>query len=141
MADFGEEGNRAFARYKDVLTTGVRNGSKKLDDQTVDKPTFWIEVTSGMSGYFAVMLWNGGGFAEPWDTGMGRLPRTLRIARDARAPRGALAAEEGHGLVSRLGNRLGRHGQAVYDGAMARIQGRHQRRCAPRVGFDVRCLP
>lgn len=84
MADFGPEGNRHFAQYKDVLTTSVRAGTKKLEDQVVDKPEFWIEVTSGMSGYFAVMLWNGSGFPEPWDTGMGRYRTSAQAEVEAR---------------------------------------------------------
>jgi len=33
---------------------------------------FWITTTSGMSGYFAVMMWNDGEMDEPWETGMDR---------------------------------------------------------------------
>ena len=84
MADFGPEGNRDFAQYKDALTTGVRAGSKKLEGQTEEKPEFWIEVTSGMSGHFAVMLWNGEGFPEPWDTGEGRYRSSAEAAVEAK---------------------------------------------------------
>lgn len=61
-----------FAQFRDILRTKVESGKSPIDDQTVAKPTFWIEVTSGMSGYFAVMLWDGCGFPEPWETGDGR---------------------------------------------------------------------
>lgn len=71
MADFGEAGNRDYAQFKDVLTSQVRDG-RMLDGQTKPKPTYWIEVTHGGAGYFAVMLWDGMGFPEPWDSGDGR---------------------------------------------------------------------
>lgn len=39
-----------------------------------------IDITSGMSGYFAVHYWwNPKGFHEPWDTGIGR----YRTAKEA----------------------------------------------------------
>jgi hypothetical protein len=70
MADF-TDGNRAFSAFKDVLTTQVKNG-KMLDGQMNPEPKFWIEVTKGGAGYFAVMLWDGDGYPEPWDSGEGR---------------------------------------------------------------------
>lgn len=48
------------------------NAGKALVGQVIDKPEFWIEVTKGGAGYFAVMMWNGDGFPEPWETGDGR---------------------------------------------------------------------
>lgn len=48
------------------------NGGHQLSGQKVERPSFWIEVTKGGSGYFAVMLWDGDGYAEPWETGEGR---------------------------------------------------------------------
>lgn len=72
MADFGTDGNLAFAQFKDVLTTGVRSGRSKLNDQVIEKPKFWITITRGGSGYLAVMMWDGPGFHEPWDTGFGQ---------------------------------------------------------------------
>lgn len=70
MADFAD-GNRAYRAFSDVLTTRVKAG-KPLDGQTKAEPKFWITVTHGGAGYFAVMLWDGMGFTEPWETGEGR---------------------------------------------------------------------
>jgi len=95
MADFGVDGNRQFAQYKDVMTTGVRNGTRRLNDQTEEKPKFWIEVTKGGAGYFAVMVWNGSGFTEPWDTGLGRYGEIEPAISEARA----WAEEEGLAFV------------------------------------------
>lgn len=84
MADFGEAGNREFAQYRDVLTTGVRSGKTKLEGQTEDKPVFWLDVTCGGEGYFAVMMWNGEGYPEPWDTGEGRYRTRAEAEKEAR---------------------------------------------------------
>lgn len=89
MADFGPDGNRQFAQFKDVLTTAVRNG-RQLDGQINASPTFWIETTHGGAGWFAVMLWDGDGFTEPWDTGAGRYATEAEAATEARG----WAAEE-----------------------------------------------
>lgn len=48
----------------------------------------YITVTSGLSGYFAVMLaWNPdlGGFYEPWETGVGRYRTAGEAEKEARA--------------------------------------------------------
>lgn len=45
---------------------------RQLPGQANAKPAFWIEVTKGGAGYFACMFWDGEGYAEPWETGMGR---------------------------------------------------------------------
>ena len=45
-----------------------------------------IAVTSGMSGFFAVLYWwnpEDGGFPEPYSTGFGRYPMTTKGALDA----------------------------------------------------------
>lgn len=52
------------------------------------KPTDFpvIAITSGMSGYFAVLYWwnpEDGGFPEPFETGFGRYPKTLKGELDA----------------------------------------------------------
>lgn len=47
-----------------------------------------VQVTSGMSGFFAVMLWwnpDMGGFPEPWNTGHGRYKTSAEAAVEARA--------------------------------------------------------
>lgn len=82
MADF-MDGNRAFTAFKDKLTTDVQNG-KMLDGQTNPKPKFWIEVTCGGAGYFAVKLWDGDGFPEPWDSGEGRYRTSAEAAVEGR---------------------------------------------------------
>lgn len=77
MADFGPEGNRAFAAWKDVFTTKTRESGAEM----------WITVTSGMSGYFAVQMWRNpdmGGFDEPWDTGFGRYKTRAEAEVEAR---------------------------------------------------------
>ena len=84
MADFGPEGNRAFAAFRDVLTTNVQNGRVKLDGQTNDTPKFWISITQGGAGWFAVKLWDGDGFAEPWESGEGRYKTASDAEREAR---------------------------------------------------------
>jgi hypothetical protein len=56
----------------------------KIDGQKKAPPTYWIEVTSGMRGFFAVMLWDGMGFAEPWETGMGSYDTAEKAAVEAR---------------------------------------------------------
>ena len=38
-----------------------------------------ISITSGMAGFFAVLYWwNPEGFAEPFETGSGRYPKTIQ---------------------------------------------------------------
>lgn len=47
----------------------------------------YISVTSGMSGYFAVMIWwnpEMGGFEEPWDTGILRTRRSDMVVQEAK---------------------------------------------------------
>lgn len=54
----------------------------------------WLEVTRGMSGFFAVRMWLNpemGGFPEPWDTGIGRYESEADAWDEAR-----LIAEEMH---------------------------------------------
>lgn len=57
----------------------------------------WIEVTRGMSGWFAVEVWMNnqdaslGPFPEPWDTGVGRYATEAEACVEALA----LAAEKG----------------------------------------------
>jgi len=55
----------------------------KIDGQ-VKKPVYWIEVTSGMGGYFAVRLWDGMGYPEPWDAGFGRYATHEEAEEEAR---------------------------------------------------------
>lgn len=52
---------------------------RKMTKDDIPAPgDHWMEVTQGMSGYFAVEMWMNderddlGPFAEPWDTGFGR---------------------------------------------------------------------
>lgn len=49
-----------------------------------DKPKFWISVTSGMSGWFAVMLVEEDGFVEPQQTGIGRYKTKTEAEKEAR---------------------------------------------------------
>ena len=47
----------------------------------------YITVTSGMAGYFAVMLWwnpDMDGFWEPWDTGFGRYADKAQAISEAK---------------------------------------------------------
>jgi len=55
----------------------------KIDGQVERSPTYWIEVTKGGSGYFAVMLWDGMGFPEPWETGIGRYETAAQAESEA----------------------------------------------------------
>lgn len=49
-----------------------------------NKPV-WIEVSQGMSGHFAVMMHtHEEGFAEPWDTGIGRYATREEAVEEAR---------------------------------------------------------
>ena len=55
---------------------------------------YFVTVTEGMSGYFAVMMWwnpDLGGFHEPWQTGVGRYATPEEAEEEGRA----WAAEEG----------------------------------------------
>lgn len=51
----------------------------------------WMDITQGMSGYFAVEYWmnnedNGfRSFPEPWDTGIGRYATEREAYREAKA--------------------------------------------------------
>jgi hypothetical protein len=56
---------KAYMEIKSKADAGTLDGQVK-------KPTYWITTTSGMSGFFAVMMWDGMGFDEPWETGIGR---------------------------------------------------------------------
>ena len=52
----------------------------------------FITVSSGISGYFAVLMtWNDEGFYEPWDTGIGRYREKSGAVNEAM--RWALAEE------------------------------------------------
>lgn len=45
----------------------------------------YVSVTSGMSGYFAVLYWwNPEGFTEPWQTGCGRYKEYARAVEEAK---------------------------------------------------------
>lgn len=45
----------------------------------------FVTVTSGMSGYFAVMLvWKEEGFYEPWTTGFGRYASKEDAAKEGK---------------------------------------------------------
>ena len=78
-----------FAQCADKLTTDVRAG-KQLPDQANPAPKFWIGLSHGMSGHFATMFWNGGGFPEPWSSGQGR----YRTSAEAEAEGRQWALEE-----------------------------------------------
>lgn len=56
----------------------------KLDGQVKSPPRYWITTSQGMSGFFAVMMWDGGGFDEPWQTGDGRYRDHEQAKREAR---------------------------------------------------------
>jgi len=56
-----------------------------LPGQSVEKPSFWIEVTKGGAGYFAVMVWDGDGFPEPWETGVGRYETEAEATAEAKS--------------------------------------------------------
>ena len=44
----------------------------------------FITVSSGMSGYFAVLMtWSEEGFYEPWNTGIGRYPEKSGAVNEA----------------------------------------------------------
>lgn len=53
----------------------------------------YITVTSGMAGWFAVLMWwnpeehfsNGDGFWEPWETGFGRYGTKEEAIAEAKA--------------------------------------------------------
>jgi len=54
-----------------------------LEGQTAE-PKFWITTTQGMSGHFAVMMWNDGEMDEPWETGEGRYKTRKEAEAEAR---------------------------------------------------------
>lgn len=61
-----------YSQFADVLRSKVRDGKSPIDGQEKATPRYWIEVTQGGAGWFAVLLWDGMGFPEPWETGFGR---------------------------------------------------------------------
>ena len=67
----------AYVEIKSKADAGTIDGQQK-------KPTYWVETTQGMRGYFAVMLWDGMGFAEPWDSGIGSYATASEAAVEAR---------------------------------------------------------
>lgn len=57
-----------------------------------------IAITSGMSGFFAVHYWwnpEDGGFPEPYNTGFGRYPKTIKGELDAISEAKHWAEDEG----------------------------------------------
>ncbi len=58
--------------------------SGAIEGQVKSPPKYWISVTSGMSGFFAVMLWDGMGYPEPWDTGFGRYRTSAEAEQEGR---------------------------------------------------------
>lgn len=54
------------------LRAKVDAGEMPIEGQEKRLPKFWIEVTRGGSGWFAVMLWDGMGYPEPWENGDSR---------------------------------------------------------------------
>jgi hypothetical protein len=55
----------------------------EIDGQKKSPPVYWVEVTSGMRGFFAVLLWDGMGFPEPWETGIGSYKTAAQAAVEA----------------------------------------------------------
>lgn len=55
----------------------------ELDGQTKAKPSYWIETMKGGAGWFACMVWDGMGYPEPWDTGVGRYATEAEAATEA----------------------------------------------------------
>lgn len=54
-----------------------------MSNEAKDYPV--VGVTSGMSGHFAVLYcWNPDGFAEPWNTGVGRYATKEEAEEEAR---------------------------------------------------------
>jgi hypothetical protein len=49
-----------------------------------DKPLFWTEVTSGLRGYFAVLMSNRDGFEEPEQSGIGSYKTRDGAEREAK---------------------------------------------------------
>lgn len=76
----------------------------------IDAPTKHVDVTEGMSGHFAVIIWwnpDMGGFWEPWDTGEGRYATATEAYLEAKA------IGEADGLPVRLRPELERSASAV----------------------------
>lgn len=63
--------SREVKQFGDDLRAKIVAG-QPLEGQKEAKPRFWIEVMKLGSGWAAVMLWNGDGYQEPWETGDGR---------------------------------------------------------------------
>lgn len=90
MGDFGDKGNRDLTAFKDILRTKVCEGKSPIEGQQKAKPNYWISVTCGGAGWFAVVMWDGMGFPEPWDTGDGRHATQAEAIKEAKT----WAAEE-----------------------------------------------
>lgn len=61
-----------YAAFSDQLATRIRAGEMPVDGQQKREPLFYVTTTQGMSGWFAVMVWDGMGFEECYETGEGR---------------------------------------------------------------------
>lgn len=67
--------------YNEIVN---KANSGNIDGQVKSPPTYWIDTTFGMRGYFAVMMWDGMGFDEPWETGIGSYETAEQAAIEAR---------------------------------------------------------
>lgn len=57
----------------------------ETETETEEKHEPYITITSGMRGYFAVMVWwNPEGFWEPWQTGFGSYKNKLDAIPEAK---------------------------------------------------------
>lgn len=74
----------AIKAFGDNLRAKI-NAGQPLAGQKVAEPTFWIEVSKGGAGYFALMLWDGDGYPEPWETGERRYGEPEPAECEARA--------------------------------------------------------
>jgi len=64
--------NPAYRSFSGQLLEDVRRGEAPIDGQAKREPVFYIQAMTLGSGWAAVMIWDGMGFEEPWETGMGR---------------------------------------------------------------------
>lgn len=76
----------------------------------IDAPTKHVDITEGLSGHFAVIIWwnpDMGGFWEPWDVGEGCYATPVEAYLEAKA------IGEAEGLPVRLRAELERDCSAV----------------------------
>lgn len=74
---------------RDAFTTKMReqvdSGAMPVDEQVKEKPKFWSEAGKLGSGWAALLIWDGMGFPELWETGDARYGEPEPAIAEARS--------------------------------------------------------